>query len=171
MLLLQPLEAPFRSRGSRTIWATASRWPGGTAAPSPAASRGLDEPLLISFDLRLQNRGSPAPKLVVGKPQRVPPKALLKNRVEGEFASTDEDSVIPFEWVEAATERWQVWKDSGEKPGLTVVGVDVARSGADKTVLALRAGDVVTELRTFHHEDTMVTSGRQGGGAPGEPRS
>ena len=86
-----------------------------------------------------------------------------RNRVEGEFASTDEDSVIPFEWVEAATERWQVWKDSGEKPGLTVVGVDVARSGADKTVLALRAGDVVTELRTFHHEDTMVTSGRVAG--------
>jgi len=87
--------------------------------------------------------------------------AVFRNRVEGEFASSDEDSVIPFEWVEAATERWQAWKDSGEDLGpVTVLGVDVARSGTDQTVLALRPGDVVTELRSYSHADTMATTGR-----------
>jgi hypothetical protein len=87
--------------------------------------------------------------------------AVYKNRVEGEFASSDEDSVIPFEWVESAAERWQAWKDSGEDPGpLTVVGVDVARMGTDHTVIALRRGCIVTELRHSHHEDTMATTGR-----------
>jgi hypothetical protein len=41
-----------------------------------------------------------------------------------------------------------------------VVGVDVARSGADQTVLALRSGWVIEELRRTHLEDTMMTTGR-----------
>jgi hypothetical protein len=87
--------------------------------------------------------------------------AVYKNRVLGEFASSDEDSVIPFEWVEAATERWQVWKDSGEDPGpVTHLGVDVARMGTDQTTLALRCQDIVRELRTYSHVDTMATTGR-----------
>lgn len=87
--------------------------------------------------------------------------SIYANRVLGEFKSSDEDSVIPLEWVEAAIERWQAWKDSGEDPGpLTVVGVDVARMGTDQTVIALRRGYIVTELRHSHHEDTMATTGR-----------
>jgi hypothetical protein len=87
--------------------------------------------------------------------------AIYANRVLGDFKSSDEDSVIPLEWVEAAIERWQAWKDSGEDTGpLTVVGVDVARMGTDQTVIALRCGDIVTELRRSHHEDTMATTGR-----------
>jgi hypothetical protein len=87
--------------------------------------------------------------------------AVYQNRVLGQFASSDEDSVVPFEWVEAATERWQAWKESGSDAGLlTVIGVDVARSGEDRTVFALRAGEVVTELRSFNHADTMATTGR-----------
>jgi hypothetical protein len=90
--------------------------------------------------------------------------SIYANRVLGEFKSSDEDSVIPFEWVEAATERWQAWKDSGEDPGpLTVVGVDVARMGTDQTVIALRRGYIVAELRFSHHEDTMATTGRVAG--------
>lgn len=87
--------------------------------------------------------------------------AVYQNRVLGEFASADEDSVIPFEWIEAASERWQAWQDSGEDLGpVSVVGVDVARSGSDQTVLALRHGDVVSELRRYSHADTMATTGR-----------
>ena len=87
--------------------------------------------------------------------------AVYQNRVLGEFCSSDEDSVIPFEWVELAAERWQAWKGSGDAPGpVTVVGCDIARMGADQTVLALRAGDIMVELRRSHHEDTMATVGR-----------
>lgn len=87
--------------------------------------------------------------------------AVYQNRVEGEFASSEEDGVIPVSWVEKANERWREWKEY-ELPqeGMQTVGVDVARSGEDKTVLALRYGPVITELRTTNREDTMQTSGR-----------
>lgn len=88
--------------------------------------------------------------------------AAYQNRVLGEFYSSDEDGVIPLGWVEAANDRWRAWEDSGRPgpDGLQVVGVDVARSGTDKTVLALRHGDVITELRRAAREDTMQTAGR-----------
>lgn len=81
-------------------------------------------------------------------------------RVEGEFAASDEDSVIPLSWVEAANERWYALH--GTFPDLPIdrLGVDVARSGLDKTVLAARSGNIITELRRFSREDTMATTGR-----------
>lgn len=88
--------------------------------------------------------------------------ALYANRVLGEFHSSDEDSVIPLAWVEAAVERWREWDDAG-RPGRTgpvVVGVDVADSGGDDTVLAPRFGRFVDELRRSSLEDTMQTTGR-----------
>jgi hypothetical protein len=88
--------------------------------------------------------------------------AVYHNRVEGNFHSSDEDGVIPLAWVEAANERWRAWDEAGrpEADGLRVVGVDVARSGVDKTVMALRFGPVITELRHTSKEDTMATTGR-----------
>jgi hypothetical protein len=87
-----------------------------------------------------------------------PGSALYHNRVLGDFASSDEDGVIPLAWVEAAVDRWRAWDEHGRPDGGSprVVGVDVARSGADQTVLALRAGWVVEELRHTHREDTMM---------------
>jgi hypothetical protein len=91
--------------------------------------------------------------------------AVYANRVQGEFHSSDEDAVIPLAWVEAAIERWKAWRDvrGPERHGRRVVGVDVARSGEDKTVLAVREADVVHELRVFAKQDTMVTTGKVGG--------
>ena len=86
--------------------------------------------------------------------------ALYLNQVEGEFASSSEDSVIPLAWVEAAVERWYAWRDSGDEIPFTCVGVDVARGGADKTVLALRCGVVISELRESGSADTMETTGK-----------
>jgi hypothetical protein len=94
-----------------------------------------------------------------------PNSALYQNRVLGEFYAGEEDSIIPLSWVEAAVERWYTWDLAGRpdtgRPH--TVGVDVARSGEDKTVLALRQGYVITELRVSHHEDTMATTGRVAG--------
>lgn len=88
--------------------------------------------------------------------------AVYHNRVLGEFHSSDEDGVIPLGWVEDANERWRAWDEAGrpEQPGRRTVGVDVARSGSDKTVMAVLDGTVITELRQHALEDTMQTSGR-----------
>jgi hypothetical protein len=99
--------------------------------------------------------------------------AAYHNRVLGEFHSSDEDGVIPLGWIEAAFERWRAWKESGSaipEQGLRAVGVDVARSGTDKTALALRFGDLVSELRHAAREDTMQTTGRVKGILDGTER-
>lgn len=97
--------------------------------------------------------------------------ALYVNRVLGEFHAGDEESVIPLAWAEAAVERWEAWQDAGAQlpPGRRVVGVDVARFGQDKTVLAVRQGNVVTELRAYTKADTMQTTGRVVGLLHGQP--
>lgn len=57
--------------------------------------------------------------------------AMYANRVLGEFHASDEDSVIPLSWVEAAVERWHAWDSDGRPPaeGRRILGVDVARAG------------------------------------------
>ena len=47
---------------------------------------------------------------------------------------------------------------------MTCLGVDVARSGSDDTVLAPRHGLRIEELRRYSLEDTMATTGRVAGG-------
>lgn len=88
--------------------------------------------------------------------------AIYQNRVLGEFYASDEDSVIPLAWAEAAVERWRAWEAAGKPdPGRPrVIGVDVAYTGQDRTVLAVRKGPVITELRRSVKEDTMQTTGR-----------
>ena len=85
--------------------------------------------------------------------------AVFQNRVLGEFASSDEDSVIPLAWVEAAVARWEANREEERGP-FTCCGVDVARSGNDVTVIAPRYGRRIEELRRSHLEDTMATTGR-----------
>jgi hypothetical protein len=86
--------------------------------------------------------------------------AVYKNRVLGEFAASQESSVIALSWVEAANERWQAWKDAdGELPPLTAVGVDVGRGG-DLSVQALRYGNILAELRRDNERDTMKLTGK-----------
>lgn len=91
--------------------------------------------------------------------------ALYANRVLGEFHVADEDGVIPLKWIEEAVARWKEWQETGGEleEELSSLGVDVARSGEDKTVMALRYGDIISELRYTHHEDTMATAGRAEG--------
>lgn len=69
--------------------------------------------------------------------------ATYQNRVEGEFASSDEDGVIPLGWIEAANLRWAERHGDGFNPAapLEVVGVDCSGTGSDRTVLARRHGD------------------------------
>lgn len=96
---------------------------------------------------------------------------LYYNRVLGEFHSSDTDSVIPLAWVEAANQRWRDFTNSGvDKGALTDLGVDVARSGIDQTVLARRYGDFVDQLEYHSLEDTMQTTGRCVAAVAGWPK-
>jgi len=88
--------------------------------------------------------------------------AVYQNRVEGKFASSEEDTVIPLAWIEAANQRWLELADEGKIKGirpLDNVGCDIARSGKDKTVLALKRGAVISELRRYTRQGTMDTTG------------
>jgi hypothetical protein len=88
-----------------------------------------------------------------------PSSAIFANRVLGEFHSSDEDSIVPLSWVEQAVTRWEDHRDGVLAP-LDRVGVDVARSGMDSTVVALIYGHRVNELRRTFHESTAATAGR-----------
>lgn len=98
--------------------------------------------------------------------------ALFANRVLGEFHTSDESGVIALSWVEAAVERWVEWDADGRPatPGVRkALGVDVARSGSDRTVLAVVDGLTVVELRRSSLEDTMQTTGRVRGVLDADP--
>lgn len=90
--------------------------------------------------------------------------ALFANRVLGEFHTSDEDSLIPLGWVDAAIERWRLWNEAG-RPELAlqhpmVKAVDVARSGGDSTIIAHRVGYLISQLEPHNREDTMQTANR-----------
>jgi hypothetical protein len=91
--------------------------------------------------------------------------SLYQRRVLGNFASDDENGVIPLDWVEAANERWLAWKEA-EKPGeLEALGIDVG-GGKDASVLAtlyyVNEVDLpdtkraVDELHYDHSSDTLA---------------
>jgi len=86
-----------------------------------------------------------------------PDSAIYANRVLGEFHASDEESVIPLSWLEAAIERWHDWDRAGRpSPGGPLwTGVDVGRGG-DETILAHRDGWAIT-LSGNRIKDTMST--------------
>ena len=88
--------------------------------------------------------------------------AVYANRVLGEFATSDTDGVIPLAWVEDAIDRWRAWDEGGrhEPAGRRVIGVDVARSGSDRTVIVSRQGPVTLGIEHHSMQDTMVTTGQ-----------
>ncbi|KKK80581.1 hypothetical protein LCGC14_2822060, partial [marine sediment metagenome] len=83
---------------------------------------------------------------------------IYKMKVEGEFDTSGETSVIPLEWIEAAQERWRLCNGKGE--GRRSIGVDPARYGTDNTAFADKVGDVVEQLIYTSKEDLMQTTGR-----------
>jgi hypothetical protein len=102
--------------------------------------------------------------------------AVYINRVLGEFATAEEDGVIPLRWVEAATTRWDELYGDGKRddlPAFRNVGCDIADTGDDDTVLAIRHGHHIVEqpsahadgtgLRYYATGDTMTQAGRIAG--------
>lgn len=76
-------------------------------------------------------------------------------RVMGNFPQQGEDTLIPLLWIELAMERWE--DEPEEKP--VQLGVDVAAYGSDKTVIAVRKGQKLTELNVYSQKNTRETAG------------
>ena len=78
--------------------------------------------------------------------------------VLGQFPEALEDSLISRGLVDEAVERWHSTAPESGQPWL--MGVDVARFGADKTVLCLRRGGRVERMHELRGADTMEVTGR-----------
>jgi len=85
------------------------------------------------------------PWLIASKERWGETSSIYMNKALGEFAQSEEDSLIPLLWVEQSMGRWERAK-SKRKPNADSIGVDVARMGGDKTVIALKYGNFVDEL-------------------------
>lgn len=84
--------------------------------------------------------------------------AVYQNRVAGEFASADEDSIISLAAIERANDRWRDLQESGHWGDFVILGVDIARGGTNKTVIAFRYAAGIKELRRKSKQDTMKTA-------------
>jgi hypothetical protein len=77
-------------------------------------------------------------------------------RVEGEFPTQGEYSVIPLSWIEHAQARW----DQTPSLGSITLGVDVARGGMDKSAIAARQGhNKILWIKTYSGLDTQQLAG------------
>lgn len=95
--------------------------------------------------------------------------ARFKNRVLGEFAASEEDAIIPLEWIELAQQRWLDWQETGAGAYLERMSVDVARSGLDKIIYAFRSGYIITHFEEHMKETTMQTAARTSAFLSGHP--
>ena len=84
--------------------------------------------------------------------------AVYQNRVEGEFASSDEDTIISLAWVERSNLRWLERKAADNFGIVTALGADIGRGG-DPSVICLRCGDAIKEFRRFENIEIMSVVG------------
>jgi hypothetical protein len=85
--------------------------------------------------------------------------AVYQNRVAGNFASSEEDGIIPLKDVERAIERWYLREDSQEWGDLTRISVDVGRGG-DPTVVARRHDWAIKSFDATTERTIMPVTGR-----------
>lgn len=85
-----------------------------------------------------------------------PDSRQAKVEVYGQFPSQGDDQFIDSEAVDIAMQR----RPYNDNTAPIIVGVDVARFGADKTVIAIRKGRDIVALRKFSGLDTMSVVGQ-----------
>ncbi len=92
---------------------------------------------------------------------------LFRSRVLGEFPRQAQDALIPLSDIEAAVGKHGAVDVTPagrlalpEPPEPAIMAVDVARYGADHSVILVRRGMRVEEIRAFQGLDTMTFTGR-----------
>lgn len=84
--------------------------------------------------------------------------AVYQNKVLGNFAQQEEDSMIPLYWIESSMKKWE--RDKAKRQEYAdQLGVDVARMGGDKSVMAFRYGNFIDILEKRGAIDTMQCAG------------
>ena len=77
-------------------------------------------------------------------------------RVKGRFPPTSSDCFISGSWIEwARTDGYDVIPEGNDMEA----GVDPASYGSDKTVIAVRKGMKLVELKKYERQNTMQTAG------------
>ncbi len=72
------------------------------------------------------------------------PNDLFRVKVLGMFPKVAEDVLIPYEWIELANRRWELYNETGSVPhGAKRIGQDVAGMGRDSSVKCTRIGNYV----------------------------
>lgn len=86
---------------------------------------------------------------------------LFQARVLGNFPDSDDRTLVPLSWIDAACERWKRYTASGAWPTTGgQLGVDVARHGSDKTVIIDAIPTLgIREIFRFPRQSTMETVG------------
>ncbi len=79
---------------------------------------------------------------------------MFASKVRGEFPEVGDDSLVSPKWIREAQLR------TIEPNGRPVLGVDIARYGADETVIYRREGGHVRLHSRHSKESTMLTAGR-----------
>lgn len=76
------------------------------------------------------------------------PNDLFRIKVLGLFPKASEDTLIPFEWLELAHDRWKKLNAEDFVPRKYArVGIDVAGMGRDSSCFVLRYGNYVPEIK------------------------
>ena len=87
------------------------------------------------------------------------PSPVFMARVLGQPTDEADDQLIAYSWIESAVARWQDTESSGTYGGDSVVGLDVARQGADSSVIVHRIGDHIKKVIQRHGNDIAETVG------------
>jgi len=86
---------------------------------------------------------------------------LYQSKVLGQFPVASEHGLIPLAWVLQANERAaSTDRGAGPEKAQRMVGVDVARSGADATVFLLREGNTVLAVEEHHSLSITESTGK-----------
>jgi hypothetical protein len=81
--------------------------------------------------------------------------------VKGEFPTDALEGLIKVEWLDDAFANFERGGFiTGMQRGRLVLGIDVARSGGDRTVVCTMRGPVITEFQSWRGADLEITSGR-----------
>lgn len=92
------------------------------------------------------------------------PNDLFRVKVRGMFPEVSEDILIPPLWIELAEKRWEEMKSKNIIPtDIRKIGVDVAGTGVDSSVICERMGDFVYPFEMHQSNgkaDHMFISGR-----------
>jgi hypothetical protein len=84
------------------------------------------------------------------------PEPMRSRMLFGDFEIKPEDrdwQIVPSAWFQAATERWR--RRGAPSAPISVISIDVAHGGSDKTTIGARYGDFVDAIARFPGSETQ----------------